>query len=787
MNLANRSIMVMGAPPYKKLDSVAAADAFSELSTYEVGDCVSYKARTYKCTVPVSTPGTWTGSTNWEEFILADEIVEAQSQTRLVEYRLPDDCFPITYEDSTLPSGQQSCTIASNDGIRFEFNSINNIVILHDISSEAAGGYDYGFSIFLASTLKWSSKDAPIANLKFNNTAPTENTWPVLEKDAVFVRDVQVAKDADVLKNSGDQELDGNLQVGNTPLEHIELRKDTATVVAEYVKNNYSQYKHYIPSGTKDDTLSLLSDIYAAVQQIAPAWVSGTPYAADAKVSYNGVVYARKTSGYITSSTNPASDTTNWQAKEVSELFLPLTGGNLTGSLHLDGHYVEIQVGNGGVDNQHARLSREELQVSDGAESNTKLAQYGYNTIWVTANGSTYTLTLPYATGTLALLQNLAPNFSTSATYAVGQLCVYGNALYRCTTAIGTAEAWTAAHWTEATVDDVLAAIRSALDDKAPLASPVFTGTPTAPTASEGTSSTQIATTEFVATALTGKVDVGDFNDQSLIIAQNTENIAENTNQITALGNSKLDATVGAPAFSTLSTYPLNEYVTNGGQLYRCTTAITATGEWDPSKWEVTDMTSPDATLDITATGLLRVVSADGEVLWHQGYNLGTSNSLTLSSDTVNSYTYSVNATGETSFTLPTPANGKVGDFVLDVTNPPLSSTAADFPPTFSTSSTYASGAVVYYNSDLWECVTAVSTAGAWTGTTNWQKAYPSMTISQYESKGVNLVIPKGDNIGDMFSFAPSSNCELYFTLTAFALSGKPTWKVVRQDVEVVV
>lgn len=37
---------------------------------------------------------------------------------------------------------------------------------------------------------------------------------------------------------------------------------------------------------------------------------------------------------------------------------------------------------------------------------------------------------------------------------------------------------------------------------KAPLASPAFTGTPTAPTASAGTSTTQLATTEFVANAL---------------------------------------------------------------------------------------------------------------------------------------------------------------------------------------------------------------------------------------------------------------------------------------------
>lgn len=40
--------------------------------------------------------------------------------------------------------------------------------------------------------------------------------------------------------------------------------------------------------------------------------------------------------------------------------------------------------------------------------------------------------------------------------------------------------------------------INTALNTKAPIASPAFTGTPTAPTASVGTNSTQIATTKFV-------------------------------------------------------------------------------------------------------------------------------------------------------------------------------------------------------------------------------------------------------------------------------------------------
>ena len=53
-------------------------------------------------------------------------------------------------------------------------------------------------------------------------------------------------------------------------------------------------------------------------------------------------------------------------------------------------------------------------------------------------------------------------------------------------------------------VDGVTSAIQTQLDAKAALASPTFTGTPAAPTATAGTNTTQVATTAFVQTALGG-------------------------------------------------------------------------------------------------------------------------------------------------------------------------------------------------------------------------------------------------------------------------------------------
>ena len=45
---------------------------FSELSTYAVDDIVLYGTTTYKCHTAVVTPGSWTGSTNWQVYKLSE-------------------------------------------------------------------------------------------------------------------------------------------------------------------------------------------------------------------------------------------------------------------------------------------------------------------------------------------------------------------------------------------------------------------------------------------------------------------------------------------------------------------------------------------------------------------------------------------------------------------------------------------------------------------------------------------------------------------------------------------
>ena len=58
---------------------------------------------------------------------------------------------------------------------------------------------------------------------------------------------------------------------------------------------------------------------------------------------------------------------------------------------------------------------------------------------------------------------NIAAEYSASSTYKVGDVVLYNGQLYKCTTAITTAEAWTAAHWTAVTVGGELSSVKDGL------------------------------------------------------------------------------------------------------------------------------------------------------------------------------------------------------------------------------------------------------------------------------------------------------------------------------------
>ena len=72
----------------------------------------------------------------------------------------------------------------------------------------------------------------------------------------------------------------------------------------------------------------------------------------------------------------------------------------------------------------------------------------------------------PVVTG---MQNSIAPTYSSSSTYAVGDYVMYNAQLYKCITAITTAEAWTAAHWSQVPLANDVSNLKSALRSRLPL------------------------------------------------------------------------------------------------------------------------------------------------------------------------------------------------------------------------------------------------------------------------------------------------------------------------------
>ena len=137
------------------------------------------------------------------------------------------------------------------------------------------------------------------------------------------------------------------------------------------------------------------------------------------------------------------------------------------------------------------------------------------------------------------------------------------------------------------------------LDDLAPLDSPALTGTPTAPTASAGTNTTQLATTAFVTSAVAGAgggaSELNDLSDVTITNAQSGEVLRHNgTNFVDAqlastdLSDTAQLARLASPALTGTPTAPTASAGTNTTQL--ATTAFVS-GEISAISLASTDLT----------------------------------------------------------------------------------------------------------------------------------------------------------------------------------------------------
>ena len=149
--------------------------------------------------------------------------------------------------------------------------------------------------------------------------------------------------------------------------------------------------------------------------------------------------------------------------------------------------------------------------------------------------------------------------------------------------------------------------------------------------------------------------------------------------------------------------------------------------------------------LDVMASGALRITTAGGELLWMQGYDLAVSSSVALSNETINRYEFGTNAYGQTVLQFPSVQAGKTGDFLLDVVNPALVSSASDWPSAYNAESAYSEGDIVSYDSKIWKCAADIETGEAWTKS-HWEEAWPSFEFDGLADR-FNIVTSKGEDL----------------------------------------
>lgn len=227
-----------------------------------------------------------------------------------------------------------------------------------------------------------------------------------------------------------------------------------------------------------------------------------------------------------------------------------------------------------------------------------------------------------------------------------------------------------------------IASNTTAIAGKADLASPDFTGVPTAPTATSGTNTTQIATTAFVDAAIpdiTGKADLagatftGDVSfggeatikgDGSLTPGRLTLNCEQNSHGVK----------IQAPAHSAGATYTLILPDTAGTNGY----ALTTNGSSGNLSWvDYLPKAGGTVTGNVVVTGNLTGVgdiTRTGDLTLTGGLDIDgaytqTSEAvaaLDIDLSTGNYFTKSISANSTFTFSNP-PASGTVGSFVLQV------------------------------------------------------------------------------------------------------------------------
>ena len=156
-------------------------------------------------------------------------------------------------------------------------------------------------------------------------------------------------------------------------------------------------------------------------------------------------------------------NTLEWDSTPTAGSVKPVTSGGIKSALDLKLNSSDYVNFTGATSDNAGTAGKVPAPAAGGAR------YLGSEGAWLTpdsipTNGSTLLITSDAVYDALLLIAtDIAPVYNPEATYALGAYCTHDNTLYKCTTAITTAEAWTAGHWTAVSVGAVLASLESAV------------------------------------------------------------------------------------------------------------------------------------------------------------------------------------------------------------------------------------------------------------------------------------------------------------------------------------
>lgn len=191
---------------------------------------------------------------------------------------------------------------------------------------------------------------------------------------------------------------------------------------------------------------------------------------------------------------------------------------------------------------------------------------------------------------------NVAPEYSTSQTYAVGDIVYRNSLLYRCITVIDVPENWTAAHWTQTSMSAELSRLIKTFvyEPEYGVIPAVWPDGESVETAIENGCIVRIrkfsrgGTLMYIYSHTNNAGNEHEFvsEDGFSRIVLHHDILDDTYSWVVEASDAPRKQSI-APKYDSESTYDVGDLVYNG-LLYRCTTAILTPEAWTPAHWTQT-------------------------------------------------------------------------------------------------------------------------------------------------------------------------------------------------------